>query len=87
MFIRSIEIDGVEENITIAHTDAGALVTAGAGGRVVCEVRRDEPGEARYAKAYEAAKYILGRDKRGRPAGTNSMIHEVWTEIDRVAGC
>jgi hypothetical protein len=87
MFIRSIEIDGVEENVTIAHTDHGALATAGTGGRVLFEMQRTEPPESRYAKAYEAAKLICGRDKSGRPCATNSMIHEVLTELERVAGC
>jgi hypothetical protein len=85
MFIRSIEIDGVEENVTIAHTDHGALATAG--NRVLFEMQRTEPPESRYAKAYEAAKLICGRDKSGRPCATNSMIHEVLTELERVAGC
>jgi hypothetical protein len=43
MFIKSIVIEGVEENVEIARTDAGALVTAG--NRVLCEMRRDEDGE------------------------------------------
>jgi hypothetical protein len=85
MFIRSIEIDGVEENITIAHTDHGALAMAG--NRVLFEMQRTEPPESRYAKAYEAAKLICGRDKSGRPCATNSMIHEVLAELERVAGC
>jgi len=85
MFIRSIEIDGVEENVTITHTDHGALVTAG--NRVLFEMQRTEDRDSRWAKTLIAAAIILGRDKRGNPAGTNSMIHEVLTEIERVAGC
>jgi len=85
MFIKSIVIEGVEGDVEIAHTDAGALVTAG--NRVLCEMRRDEDREARYAKAVEAAKVICGRDRRGRPNATNSMVHEVLDEIERVAGC
>ncbi|CAG0972527.1 hypothetical protein PHYC_01327 [Phycisphaerales bacterium] len=85
MFIKSIVIEGVEENVEIARTDAGALVTAG--NRVLCEMRRDEDREARYAKACEVAKVVMGTDRRGRPAGTNSMIHDVLNEIERVAGC
>jgi hypothetical protein len=84
MYIRSIEIDGVEENVTIAHTDEGALVTAG--NRVLFEMRRDEDRDSRWAKALIAAAAILGRDKKGRPAGTNSMIYEVLNELERVAG-
>ncbi len=85
MFIKSIVIEGVEDNVEIARTDAGALVTAG--NRVICEMGRSEDREARYAKACEVAKVVLGTDRRGRPAGTNSMIHDVLQEIERVAGC
>ena len=85
MFIRSIEIDGYAGNITIARTDAGALVTAG--NQVAFEMRRDEDRSARWARACHAAELVYGRDKKGRPAATNSMIHDVLTEIDRVAGC
>ena len=85
MFIKSIVIEGVEENVEIAHTDAGALVTAG--NRVICEVRRDEDRESRYFKALDVARVVLGTDRRGMPNATNSMIHEVLGEIERVAGC
>ncbi|MBX3403853.1 MAG: hypothetical protein KF699_10635 [Phycisphaeraceae bacterium] len=85
MTIRSIEIDGHAGTITIARTDAGALVTAG--NQVAFEMRRDEPRDARWARACHAAELVYGRDRKGRCAATNSMIHEVWTELDRVAGC
>ncbi len=85
MFIRQIEIDGVEENVTVTHTDQGADVTAS--GRLLFQVGRYEDRESRYAKALIAAGLILGRDRKGQVAGTNSMIHEVLTEIERVAGC
>ena len=86
MFIRMIEIDGVEENVTITHTDEGAAVRSALDGRVICTVGRHEPSESRFAKACQAAKLILGTDRHGRAAGTNSMLHEVMNEIDRVAG-
>lgn len=85
MFIRHIEIEGVEDNVEITHTDNGALVRAG--NRVLFEMGRYEDRETRHAKALVAAGLILGHDKRGQPAGTNSMIHEVLAEIERVAGC
>lgn len=85
MFIKSIVIEGVEGDVEIARTDAGALVTTG--NRVLCEVGRDEDREARYAKACEVAKVVCGTDRRGRPNATNSMIHDVVNEIERVAGC
>ena len=85
MFIKTIVIEGVDGDVEIAHLDTGALVTSG--NRVLCEVGKDEPREARYAKAYEVAKVVCGTDRRGRPNATNSMIHDVLNEIDRVAGC
>ena len=85
MFIKSIVIEGVDGDVEIMHLDTGALVTCG--NRILCEVKRDEPREARYAKAYEVAKVVCGTDTKGRPNATNSMIHDVLNEIERVAGC
>lgn len=85
MFIKSILIDGVEGDVEIARTDDGALVTTG--NDVLCEMRRDEDHEARYRKAREVAKVVCGRDRHDRPNATNSMIHDVLNEIERVAGC
>src|SRR5581483_7456765 len=85
MFIKSIVIEGVEGDVEIARTEGGALVTIGR--TVLCEMRRDEDREARYAKASEVAKVICGRDRSGRPNATNSMIHDVLDAIERVAVC
>ena len=85
MFIKTIVIEGVDGDVEIAHMETGALVTSG--NRVLCEVGKFEPREERYAKAYEVAKVVCGTDRRGRPNATNSMVHEVLTEIERVAGC
>jgi hypothetical protein len=30
---------------------------------------------------------VYGTDRHGRPAATNSMVHEVLNEMERVAGC
>ena len=49
--------------------------------RVVCEVARDEHPEDRYAKAQEVAAVLYGTT-RGKPNATNSMVHDVLTEID-----
>jgi len=43
--------------------------------------------EDRYAVAWNAAKVICGTTKRGEPNATNSMIHDLLDQIDRVAGC
>jgi hypothetical protein len=88
MFIKQITIEGVEGDVEIMHTDQGALITTA--NRVLCEVRRDENREARFWKAYEVAKVVCGQSRRNgklEPNATNSMIHEVLTEIERVAGC
>ena len=85
MFIKSMVIEGVDGDVEIAHMDTGALVTSG--DRVLCEVGRYEDREARFAKACEVAKVVCGTDKKGRPLATNSMIHDVLNEIERVAGC
>ena len=39
------------------------------------------------AKAVEVAKAVYGTDRRGRAAATNSMVHDVLNEMERVAGC
>ena len=85
MFIKSMVIEGVEGDVEIARTDAGALVTTGR--RVICEALREEDREARYRKAREVAKTVCGTNRRGEPCATNSMVHEVMDAIDRVAGC
>jgi hypothetical protein len=85
MFIKSIVIEGFDGDVEIIHLDTGALVTTG--NRILCEVRKDEPKESRYAKAREVAKVVCGTTKNGAPNATNSMVHDVLNEMERVAGC
>ena len=85
MFIKQITIEGVEGDVEILHIDLGALITSG--NDILCEVRADEDRESRFAKACEVAKVVCGRDRRGGPNATNSMIHDVLNEIERIAGC
>ena len=90
MFIKQITIEGVEGDVEILRIDNGALITSG--NDILCEVRADEDREKRYWKAYEVARVVCGqvRDRRTRkmvPNATNSMIHDVLNEIERVAGC
>jgi hypothetical protein len=94
MFIRSIVIEGVEQVVRISRTERGAEVTIAQFSRrarrpdvCIAHITREEDRESRYAKAREVAKVILGCDRRGRPLGTNSMIHDVLSEMERVAGC
>jgi hypothetical protein len=84
MFIKQITIEGVEGDVEILHIEGGALVTSG--NAILCEVRAEEDRESRFTKACEVAKVVCGRDRRGRPNATNSMIHDVLNEIERVAG-
>ena len=94
MTIKTIVIEGIDQDITIRRTDGGAEVTieqntrhAGRQDICIAHIARDEDRESRYAKATEVAKVVYGTDRRGRAAATNSMVHEVLTEMERVAGC
>ncbi len=85
MFIRRMVIEGVGGDVEVAHVDEGARITAG--DRVVCELRRTDNDDTRWAVAVLAATEICGTDRRGRPNATNSMIQDVLRELERVAGC
>ena len=94
MTIKTIVIEGIDQDISIRRTERGAEVTIEqntrhAGRQDICisHIARDENRESRYAKATEVAKLVYGTDRHGRPAATNSMIHDVMNEIERVAGC
>jgi hypothetical protein len=85
MQIKSIVIEGFEGDVSIERTHHGAIAVLDH--REICEVDRDDDKETRYEAATKVAKAIYGTDRKGRAAATNSMIHEVLTELDRVAGC
>lgn len=94
MTIKAIVIEGIDQDISIRRTERGAEVTieqhtrrAGKQDICIAHIARDENRESRYAKATEVAKVVYGTDRRGRAAATNSMVHEVLTEMERVAGC
>ena len=94
MNIRTIVIEGIEKDVKINRTERGAEVTieqhtrhAGRQDICIAHINRDEDRESRYAKAAEIAKVVYGTDRRGRAAATNSMVHEVLSEMERVAGC
>jgi hypothetical protein len=84
MFIKRMVIEGVEGDVEIRRTETGALVIANG---VEVEVGRRDEREQRHAVAYNAAKVICGTTRGGEPNATNSMIHDVLIEIERVAGC
>lgn len=84
MYIKQITIEGVENDVIIKRVADGAAVLSNG---VRTEVRTDSDGEGRYALAYELARAIYGRSNDGRPNATNSMVHDILDEIERVAGC
>jgi hypothetical protein len=94
MNIRTIVIEGIEKDVKISRTERGAEVTieqntrhAGRQDICIAHIARDEDRDSRYAKATDVAKEVYGTDRRGRAAATNSMVHEVLNEMERVAGC
>ena len=94
MNVKTIVIEGHERDVKISRTERGAEVTieqntrhAGKQDICIAHIARDEDRDARYAKAVEVAKLVYGTDRRGRAAATNSMVHDVLNEIERVAGC
>ena len=94
MTIKTIVIEGVDQDISIRRTERGAEVTikqhtrrAGKQDICIAHITRDENRESRYAKATEVAKVVYGTDRRGHAAATNSMVHDVLNEMERVAGC
>lgn len=94
MNIRTIVIEGHEQDVKISRTERGAEVTieqntrrAGRQDICIAHIARDENRESRYAKATEVAKVVYGTDRRSQAAATNAMVHDVLNEMERVAGC
>ncbi len=84
MTITQITIKGVEGDVEIHAADYGAQILFG---ETCLELARGASDEERWTAATAAARAIYGGDRHGRPNATNSMIHSVRTEIERVAGC
>ncbi|MEQ9616645.1 MAG: hypothetical protein RLN60_01280 [Phycisphaerales bacterium] len=84
MFIKQITIEGVEGDVEIIRTDRGAVVIAN---DVEQFVGKHDDRDTRWAVACNAAKVICGTTKHGEPNATNSMLHDVLIEIERIAGC
>ena len=95
----NIECEGnVHGDIAIDRIDGGARIThvfskpSRTGTRqhreVVGEVMATDERDARFAVALKVAGLVYGLDpKRGGPMATNSMVHDVMNEIERIAGC
>jgi len=93
MQIKKTVIDGANNaEITIAATVDGATIAVrypGAGMIEGCTIefaRNDEP-ERRWEIATTVAGFVYGVTRRGGVCATNSMVHELKTEIERVAVC
>jgi hypothetical protein len=84
MFIKTILLEGACGEVAIRRTETGAVVIAD---RVEVAVGRSDSQEDRFGVALNVARFLYGEDRRGRVNATNSMVHEVLGEIDRVAGC
>jgi len=84
MFIKKIVIEGADGDVEIRRTEYGALVSIDG---AEDEVHSSDSQEARYEVARNAAKMLCGTTKAGEPNATPSMILDVLSEIERVAGC
>jgi len=82
MQIKAITIQGEAGDIEIKRVERGALVIAN---DIEVLVENTASREDLYGIAWNAAKVIWGTTKRGEPKATNSMIHDVLNEIERVA--
>ena len=93
MRISAIEIQGPAGEVRVSATGDGAQVTrerftrrAGLEQVVVAKVGQPDEHHAWLGAAVQAAAVLYGTTD-GEPNATNSMVHDVMNEIDRVAGC
>jgi hypothetical protein len=77
MTIKTIVIEGIDQDISIRRTERGAEVT----------IEQHTRRAGKQDICIEVAKLVYGTDRRGRAAATNSMVHDVLNEMERVAGC
>ncbi len=86
MFITHLTIQAESgQQVEVRRTEAGALVSCEA---FAIELPRDADREDAFGVALHAAGVLYGTDPRrgGRVRATNSMVHDVLNEIERVAG-
>ncbi|MCC6907039.1 MAG: hypothetical protein IT430_03780 [Phycisphaerales bacterium] len=84
MNIKAIVIEGTNGDVEITRTATGAQATRNHD--IIAEVSRGDDREDRYASAVSVARAIYRADRRGGAAATNSMVHAVLDQIERVAG-
>ena len=84
MFIKQIIIEGVDGDVAITRMEcgSGAIVSAN---DVDVLVTRNASRKDLFEVAYNAARIICGETDEGEPNATNSMIHDVMREIERIA--
>ena len=80
--------------IEILRTDEGARVVHVIDQPGTCMqratlgvMRARDADETRYAFAARVATALCGSRRGGGPNATNSMVHDVMREIERLAGC
>ncbi|MCB9858480.1 MAG: hypothetical protein H6818_22610 [Phycisphaerales bacterium] len=84
MQIKQTTIGGIDGDVTIMRSDAGATIRAKS---LEVDVGRNTDRDQRYDIARRVARAVYGTARRGEPNATNSMIHDILREIERVAGC
>lgn len=82
MFTKQIIIEGVEGDVEIRRAEGGALVIAS---DVEAFVAADATDRELWEVAWNAAKILCGT-KNELPNATNSMVHDIQREIERIAG-
>lgn len=93
MKIKTIEIEGKDHDVIIRRTARGAdvfQIAANDASRTekrIAEIDRLTPREDIFRQATRVAGVVYGTDRRGRADATNSMIHDVLDQIQRVADC
>ena len=83
MRIKAIVVEGPKCTAEITATATGVCVTVDH--EIIAEYPRGEDETTRYEHAEVVAAALYGRARGGHPNATNSMVHAVLAEMDRVA--
>jgi hypothetical protein len=70
--------------LTFERIDGGMACTQA--GKTIATIWHDHSRETKYAAAKLVCATIYGRDRRGEPAATNSMVHDVLQMIEQHIG-
>lgn len=82
-----IELERTEGGVRVTHHYS----TAGRFGAKVKkqflgEMRGSERREERFRFAMQVATLVYGRHAHGGPNATNSMVHDIFSQLDAIAG-